>query len=288
MQKRIDTFIARVAGWKQNETPRAYRSKLKRLVDYFHDKPPNKIKLKDLEAFKLHLLNSGLSPWTIKTVLMTVRHFFKWLYESHRIRTNPAKDLRIPNPPPPEPKAIAPATFEAMLINAQASQQPERDTALLLCLRDTGCRISGIASLKLDKLDLASRRAEVKEKGKANIVYVSPITIRALKRWLKVRAKLEARSTHLFISGKTGKGLTRSGIHQLLNRLARDALGRHNAHSFRHAFARDWLKRGGNLSTLSEILHHSTIVITATYYARWDDGELKEAHAKYSPLANSD
>ena len=61
--------------------------------------------------------------------------------------------------------------------------------------------------------------------------------------------------------------------------------GRVNAHAFRHAWARDALQAGEDLSRVSQTLAHSTIRVTSDYYARWADGELKQAHSQFSPGA---
>lgn len=63
--------------------------------------------------------------------------------------------------------------------------------------------------------------------------------------------------------------------------------GRVNAHSFRHAFARSFLRNGGNLAALGRLLGHAPgSPVTARYYAVWDDRELQEYHERYSPLAH--
>ena len=49
-------------------------------------------------------------------------------------------------------------------------------------------------------------------------------------------------------------------------------------------FARDALKsRKADLSQVSRLMWHSSVRVTADYYARWDNAELKEVHRKASP-----
>lgn len=62
--------------------------------------------------------------------------------------------------------------------------------------------------------------------------------------------------------------------------------GRINAHAFRHAFARNFLRNGGNLAALGRILGHAPgSTVTAKYYGVWDDSELQEFHGRFSPLS---
>jgi integrase/recombinase XerD len=75
----------------------------------------------------------------------------------------------------------------------------------------------------------------------------------------------------------------------LLQRVGKRAgvTGRINAHSFRHAFARNFLRNGGNLAVLGRLLGHSPgSPVTARFYAVFDDRELQGFHDQYSPLAH--
>ncbi|KAA3660662.1 MAG: hypothetical protein DWQ04_18775 [Chloroflexi bacterium] len=58
--------------------------------------------------------------------------------------------------------------------------------------------------------------------------------------------------------------------------------GRCNLHAFRHGFARGSLKNGSDLGTVSRLLGHSSIQITAEFYTRWTDSELAKRHRTFS------
>ena len=58
-----------------------------------------------------------------------------------------------------------------------------------------------------------------------------------------------------------------------------------NPHSFRHAFAREYLLRGGDLASLSRLMGHASVEVTASFYAVFLVSELQEKHAKFSPIA---
>lgn len=60
--------------------------------------------------------------------------------------------------------------------------------------------------------------------------------------------------------------------------------GRINLHSFRHFATREYLRQGGDLATLSELLGHADVDTTATHYAVYDLDELAATHDEHSPL----
>ena len=127
---------------------------------------------------------------------------------------------------------------------------------------------------------------EVTEKGgKERNLYLNSPAVCTLRDWLKFREDM-ADDDRLFTSRK-GTGLTREGIYRVLARLAGAAgvRGRFNPHAFRHAFARDTLQAGADLSQVSELLGHNSVAVTAEYYARWDDRELQATHRRVSPGA---
>jgi site-specific recombinase XerD len=61
--------------------------------------------------------------------------------------------------------------------------------------------------------------------------------------------------------------------------------GRANPHAYRHAWARDALNAGADITKVARTLGNS-LRVTAEYYALWSDHEIQAAHAKYSPGAS--
>ena len=60
--------------------------------------------------------------------------------------------------------------------------------------------------------------------------------------------------------------------------------GRVNPHSFRHGFAREYLRSGGNLSTLSKLMGHEDVTVTASFYGVFAEDELGAEHRAHSSL----
>lgn len=226
----------------------------------------------------------GLSIATKRGYIRAVRRFFNWLMGEGLITTNPANRLKSPPMPDQDPKAIEADDFQAMLNAAKGSV---RETAVLLFLADTGCRVAGLAGLRTKDLWLDERKAQVWEKGKggngkSRWVYFGQDTYVALCAWLAVRPT--GKSDYVFLSLNTKGKLSENGVYQLLKRLAKKAgiNGRFNPHSFRHAAARDWLNKGGNLGVVSQLLGHSNIAVTNDSYGRWLPSEMSLWHDRLS------
>ncbi|RCK72734.1 MAG: Integrase [Anaerolineae bacterium] len=295
----ISQFLIDVCGGKTNETPMAYLGKLRYLERFLEEQQEQEITQEVIERFRIWLftretkivgkkeVKGKLSPFTIKTVLTTVRHFLRWANEHGHLPKIILKNIKEPQP---DPKAVSPNTFECMLeaaLTTGEEWEKARNVALLYLLRDTGGRCGSIVNLRLDNIDLDRGSAVVLDKGgRYSWLFFTGKTIEAIQKWLEYRDTVTPKDVFLLLNSK-GMPLNRQYIRRVLNELAK--IGgvdkeRHNPHSFRHAFARDLLLAGADLSQASQLLNHSTIVTTARYYARWSKKELAEIHHKYSPL----
>lgn len=198
--------------------------------------------------------------------------FFNWCVEEGLLDTSPAARLPLPRLPKDELPANI-SDLDLMRLLDEAYKSGPRDYAILRFLANTGCRVSGLTSLRLGGLEFDMLRANVTEKGqKSRYVYFNLPTANA------IRAYLVERSTkyddHIFI-GLRGP-LTRSGISSLLKRLAKagGVEGVYNPHSFRHAWARRALEQCRfDLGAVSHYLGHSRIDVTHQFYNRWSEIE---------------
>jgi integrase/recombinase XerD len=161
------------------------------------------------------------------------------------------------------------------------TQIGRRDRAIIAFLVDTGARAGGTVTLKVSNVDMVNRRAIVTEKGsKARRVMFTEFTAVCIASWMDIRSPVEP----LFYNLRTLRPLTVSGLNQLMKRLKKRAgvYGRANPHAMRHAFAREYLKAGGDLATLSRLMGHSDIATTAAYYAVFAQDELADRHDQFS------
>lgn len=303
LSRAVGLFLVSVCAGKTNETPRAYKTKLDKLISVLGDVPIETIRASDLEQFRQYLLtqpvkrrgnawiNEPLSVWYIRGVLRVTKQFFRWCAENEHLPGDPAYRLKLPKAPQTLPKAIDSGVFAKLLEAASSSGDTwarVRNVAFLCLLRDTGARVSGLLNAMVSDVDLASGVILVTEKGKARPVFFCAASRSALGRWLDVRAVLPVACDNLFV-GRSGCRLSRSGVYQLLDRLG-DVAGvvgaRFNPHSFRHAFARDVLRAGADLSEASQMMGHSGLAVTGDYYARWLPSELQAVHRRTSPGAS--
>ncbi len=165
-------------------------------------------------------------------------------------------------PQPTTPKKLVPVLDDEITIRLFAtcdgkSFLDRRDTAIIRLLFDTGGRLSEVANLSLNDVNLKTDTVQILGKGdKYLAVPFGANTGRALSRYIRARAKQPgADLPNLWLSSRGPKPLRANGVKIMLRRRGEDAEieGMH-AHRFRHTLAHEWKVQGGNDSALMEVM----------------------------------
>lgn len=315
VQQAIHLFISERKHTVTKKTLYNNEMYLRSLGKLFGERAIETITLPDLRAWRASLfevrerytshnarrkpLQGGYALYTLKGMVEAVRQLFNWLVREGYLEKNPALGLTVPKLPTPEARSATPEDLEKLLDTAHKSTTralAKRNVAVILFLRDTGCRLCGIAGLRVHQLDVERREALVYEKGrggksKARLVFFKPETQRALRAWLAVRPRvrrlptLEADDDFVFVSDRYPyPRMTEMAISCMFRDLKKRAgiTGRVNPHSLRHGLAKRMLQNGASLGQVSRILGHADIRITDKIYGVFATQELKEAHEKYA------
>jgi integrase/recombinase XerD len=147
-----------------------------------------------------------------------------------------------------------------------------RNRALIALLWRTGLRISEALALKPKDVDLSSGLLTVQHgKGdKRRVVGLDAGTAALLERWLERRGKLGLAASAPVFCTLDGVAVDPSYVRHLLPRLARRAgiTKRVHAHGLRHRHAVDLVEEGASLTTVRELLGHSSAATTSRYLTR--------------------
>lgn len=296
--------IATRADGRSARTVESYHQKLAALLTFLGDVPVEMITVDDLRHYIADLMDrrilyavhpsrkqvkGALSPFTVASNVRACRRLFNWLEEEGRIETSPMRRIRTPQPRRREPKGISRQNLLALLKSTGAGSVADlRDRAIILFLADTGCRVGGLCGLLVGDVDLDSRLAVLVEKGgKTRRAPFTRTTARALQEWLAVRPQDKGPALFVGLGNRAKDTVTPTGMARMLTRRAKQAgiTGPVNPHSFRHAFARDFLLDGGDLGTLADLLGHTSVLVTKDFYGIFTIQELQEKHARHSPIA---
>ena len=135
---------------------------------------------------------------------------------------------------------------------------------------------------------MSARKCIVLGKGnKHRVVYFGRQTAKALWNYLREEDREPCSPVFLSDRGtKAGEPLTRAGLRQLIERLGKAAnieAVRCSPHTFRHTFAVTFLRNGGNVFSLQQILGHTSLQMTNRYVAV-SQADLERQHRQFSPV----
>lgn len=244
----------------------------------------------DIQAW-LAQMHLQTKPSTVNRRLATLRRFYAWAIQSHRIDEDPCLHIKAVKQAARFPKSLSEAQVE-LLLAAPDLNTPGglRDRAMLETLYATGLRVSELTALKIFHLALKEGFLRVIE-GKGAKERIVPLGEEALY-WLE-RYLLEARPELLkgrlddavFIT-RLGSAMSRQAFWQLVKKYAKqqDIQVPLSPHVLRHAFATHLLNHGADLRVVQMLLGHADISTTQiyTHVAR---ERLKTLHQKHHPRA---
>jgi integrase/recombinase XerD len=193
----------------------------------------------------------------------------------------------------PKPMRKMPSTLSeseiTRLMASSTSNDPRglRDRAMLELFYSSGLRVSELAALKLQQIDLQQGFLRVFGKGaKERVVPVGGKACEALETYLAAGRPHLVRphtGSHFFLNHR-GRGLTRMALWMIVKAHAKRAGITKNVkpHALRHSFATHLLSGGADLRAIQEMLGHASISTTQIYTAV-EPQRLLDHHAKFHP-----
>jgi site-specific recombinase XerD len=137
----------------------------------------------------------------------------------------------------------------------------------MLMLR-CGLRVEEVANLTMGVIDVKRRTILVEDGkgGKDRIVYMSNDVLQSLAAYLRVRPASRARKIFLSEKGESkGQPISIRGIQRRMERYARKAKIKLSCHHLRHTMATQMLNADADLSTIQDLLGHSSVKTTQRY-----------------------
>ena len=297
-----------LAEGRQPTTIRWYLGKLEILNQYFEQQgfPTDaaQITTTHLRAFLVHLRENvradennpmkpakeqGISPKTIQGYARTLKAFFSWLAREGFIPGDPGTLLKIPTAPRVIVDTFSDSQIKQLLsVIDRKNPKGFRDHCLVLVLLDTGARLSEIANLGVNNLEL--ERGVFKVLGKGARERVVPFGAKVQKALWKYMHKFRPEPFHPNVDNvflrANGKPLSSDQVYRLIKTYGHQAgiKGlRCSPHTCRHTFAKNFLLNGGDLFTLQKILGHSSLAVVRMYVELTSE-EVRIQHRLYSPV----
>lgn len=275
----MDNFIdnCKVRGLSEY-TIENYQSTCNMFLEFVQNKPLEKITTSDIDKYILYLRKRGNTNGSIKTRIKSLKCFFN--YAKYDIELPIIKK---------EPTLIKPYSDEEIKILVKEpkinSYTQWRNHAIFCTLLATGMRCRSLINLKIKDIDFTNNTIylSITKTKKQYFIPMSYDLKCTLRHYLSLYQHND--DDYLFVT-LYGEQMSRNTIKQTMRDYNRDRnINTTGLHRIRHTFAINYLKNGGNIAYLQEILGHSNIQTTKQYLNVTID-DLKASYSDICPLDN--
>jgi integrase/recombinase XerC len=226
----------------------------------------------DFRRYLFEQMKADRGRATIRLHFAALRSFFKFLTRRCGWTKNPLLEVQLPKQEKGLPVTLTVAQVEAMLelpLKTPKEKQapawaPERDAAILEMFYSTGVRISELAGMNVEHVDIYTETIRVLGKGRKE--RLCPVGSHALNALQRYRSKAGVHDGPLFRS-KVGRRMTTQAIGDIVKKYRRlsGLAVEVTPHKFRHSFATHLLNNGADLRSVQELLGHASLSTTQIY-----------------------
>ncbi|MGP1412213.1 MAG: site-specific tyrosine recombinase/integron integrase [Peptoanaerobacter stomatis] len=279
LKNKINQFI--IAKQIDNLSVRTLENYKLQLIQFekYIKKPVNQISTDDIRTYISYLSSDRkIKLSSIETYIAYIKTFFAWCSSEEIIKKDPTVRIK-------SSKFTRINTRNSLKIEEQEKIRDIckdiREKAIVEILISTGCRLSEIANINIDDVDIYNRSIKVIGKGnKVRTVYFSTRAKLYLQQYISTRKGDE---NALFVSKKAPYiRLKGRAIQKIIRQIGLRAKLNFNLHPhlFRHTFATNCLNIGMDIVTIQRLLGHSNLQ-TTQIYAKMSQETIKNEYMKF-------
>ncbi len=280
---------------RSDKTVRNYHFYLQRFAKWAKLPAPAEIDLELIRKYRLFLnrnvagrLEGQIKKNTQNYHLIALRTFLKYL-SKRDIKTLAPEKIELAKQGTRQVAFLEPEELLRLIAAPEADPTIVgiRDKAILELLFSTGLRVSELASLKVEDVNLKQDEFTVVGKGqKHRVVFLSDRAKKAVRTYLDKRRDT---SPFMFVRHDRAKAaqteaqpLTPRSVQRIVDRYAREAgiTKRVTPHTLRHTYATDLLRNGADIRAVQSLLGHASITTTQVY-THVTDKELKRVYKEF-------
>ena len=288
----VEEFL-RYLGVERNASPRTLKAYRQALTAFRaqNQKPWKQCTTDDFRDYLFAIMKRGQARSYVRLQFSALRAFYKFLTDRKKLRFDPLRQLQLPKLEKKLPLVLTRQQIEELLAaplkiekeHAAPDWMPLRDAAVMELFYSSGLRLSELAALDVDDVDLYTESVRVFGKGRKE--RICPVGAPALEAIQKYRSAANVHSGALFIN-KSRRRISSQSIWLILKRYLR-----HTSipisispHKLRHSFATHMLDRGADLRSVQSLLGHASLS-TTQIYTHVTVERLKKAYADAHPRA---
>lgn len=236
--------------------------------------------------FVIEMRKSGLKPGACNVYIRSLNVFFHWLHEKGLVKER--LTLRVMRKEQNIIPIFTDEHIKKILHFRPKSFYEWRMWAICNTLLDTGMRVSECLALKRPDVDWDNLLLTIIVKGRRQRKVPFSYELRkVLHQYLQRREGINLNGEWLFPTVSSMK-IGYRNFHRdmvIFCQKLRITGVRISPHSFRHYFASNFVRQGGDVYTLSRLLGHSSVKVTEIYLQSLGVEYLQNSQMRFTPLS---
>lgn len=290
----LDTYVRPI---RRPSTVRTYEWAVGHIEASIGPKRLDAVSVTDVRSF-IAGLRSHLEPKSVASVGRVLSAAYSWAVDEGKLSVSPVRKLAQVNPLDAK-ETIPPTKAQIDGFMALAWNMESKHAALFHVITHCGLRISEALGLTWNDVDFDGRRIYVRQQlEETGGLHLGPVKTKASRRAIPIRGETPAiLLAHALQRAQTSDGrkfdlvfgreddggpvwpqVVRTEAHKLWRSLGDDDF---RVHDMRHYFGSEALRRGVALATVSKLLGHSSIQVTAAVYIHHNDDDFDLAMDKF-------
>jgi integrase/recombinase XerC len=268
LEKGLATFLNALSGKNRSAaTIRAYQTDIAQFISFLHAnnvsiQTPAEVEKIDVMEYLSSLAKRELTGIARARKMSAIREYFRFLEGVGLITKSPTTGIETPKREKNSRQVLRADEYTKMLSLAGANP---RDYAIIQVFLQTGIRVSELANLTEEDIDLIKPAITVRGKGSVEReIALEKKGIHALKSYKAVRP--ESFSKRFFLNYK-GDPISERGIRKLVVKYRKEAgiTKKASCHTLRHTFATCKAEKGVPAYQLQQWLGHANLNTTQIY-----------------------
>ena len=235
------------------------------------------------------MMDKGNNATSINRRLSALRSFYRFALSRHLVERDPAHGVVGPKKSKPLPQFVKESEMDRLLdeLITGSSYKDVRARTILILLYEAGLRVSELAGLDDDNVDMINRQLKVTGKrNKQRVIPFGEEMKKALEQYVDLRNReIEHTETALLITEKGVRmtaGQIRNEVKRCLSMVT--TMKKRTPHVLRHSFATAMLNHEAGLESVKKLLGHQSLS-TTEIYTHTTFEQLKKVYRKAHPRA---
>lgn len=259
-------YVAWLRGkGKANATVIAYEKDVEQFVTFLTrlgKTEPQQAMPEDFQGYQQELETLRYTDKSISRKLNSLKSFFRYLKDQGVVAENPVQTLTHPKYDVAPPRVLSRVEYRAL---RDACKSDVRMSAIIELLLQTGIRISELAALRVEDINLAKKELYIAPQNShpARVVPLNKAAIQAINDYSKVRPRASERT---FFLTKSCRPFLVRNIRSAVDRYFKiSGIKDAKVNDLRHTFVVEQLTAGVPLVTVSQIVGHKRLSTTERY-----------------------